>query len=335
MIGDNLQFACVLKQLKKFAPDLHIGVEAREGAHFCFEGIADECYALKHPFTWQAQYPPENRSTIKFRRPENGWINVPSTKVSQCLQDMFPEILPDTWDLNCFKYTLNIPEEVEERVDKFLKEEELEDFGLIHSRGTAIKKQKDLSSYEEAMLANILLSQDITPVLLDWNNECKWADDYTEIKRINHKNQLWFDACGNGGNPQVIAELGNRAAVCYGIDSGPAHVWGAIDTPTYVIWIGTHPCHCYDLADNVTHLVPSYYPKMGSCEASAFFQKYYNHHIYGKNIEEYLAGMEGNLYCEVPEELRDERKVEVEEVWGGVEQFEEPEPEPDGYEIFL
>ena len=73
----------------------------------------------------------------------------------------------------------------------------------------------------------------------------------------------------------TIAALIQRSQLVIGVDSGPLHVAGATTTPTIGVWTGHLPIRYYDVADNVTHLVPAdWRQNMSDSQASVFERLY-------------------------------------------------------------
>jgi len=176
---------------------------------------------------------------------------VPHTKVFQCLYDQWPDCEPIE---EFFHYQIPINDQTKKKVDKYL-EEIPQPYVIIHSRGTASREDKDLTEYEEACLAEMYLNDGYSVIIMEWRNQCPIID-WEGVYCPGASHDLWKGLWKQCGCAQIITELGNRASVCVGIDSGPGHCWGATNTETYICWVYKHPVHCYDLADNVVHIVP-------------------------------------------------------------------------------
>jgi ADP-heptose:LPS heptosyltransferase len=284
-LGDNVQLTCVLRHLKHYYPTLNIGVEAKAGTHSLYEDLADDVYLLgqnnkKHLANYEKIY------TLPFRHVQSGNTvgDFPHTKVWQSLHDHWPEIKPIE---EFFHYQIPIKNKAKEKVDEFLNNIP-KPYMIIHSRGTASRLDKDLLDYEEATLAEIYLNDGLSVIVLDWRSESAILDwEGVYCPGVGH--DLWAGAVKQGGCAQIIAELGRRADTCIGIDSGPGHVWGGIDTPTYIFWSKKHPIHCYDLADNVIHVVPDDVEKFAySKKAHQYFLDHYKHVYYDDNLADIL-----------------------------------------------
>ena len=136
---------------------------------------------------------------------------------------------------------------------------------LIHCQGTSFRHKKDLPEDLIQRLCETLRGADVHPVVLDWQG-------------AKH------DAC-------FVAALAEESILNIGIDSGPGHVFGAVDTPAIIVWTGHHPVHYYGLSPNVLHLVPANHVELLRGDRNAgqqFFRDHYRHQIY-LDLEESLC----------------------------------------------
>src|SRR5436305_1747188 len=78
------------------------------------------------------------------------------------------------------------------------------------------------------------------------------------------------------GDAEVLAALIEAATLMIGVDSGPLHLAGATTTPTIGVWTRHHPVHFFDLAGNVTHLVPGDHAQLAAGgDALRYFAEHY------------------------------------------------------------
>src|SRR5262249_3347224 len=124
---------------------------------------------------------------------------------------------------------------------------------LIHYQGNTSGERKDLPHDLVRSVCEVVLRAGATPVILDWDNRSPLVN-HESIHNPGANDELWG---GTGtGDAEALAALIDQSALMIGVDSGPLHVAGATSTPTLAIWTQHHPVHYFDLAGNVTHLVP-------------------------------------------------------------------------------
>lgn len=107
---------------------------------------------------------------------------------------------------------------------------------ILHYKGASSTHKKDLRDEEVIPVIEWLERQGIEPVVLDWSGRMprSIAPPADELATLFESARAWV-----------------------GIDSGPGHVGGAVDSPGVVVWTGHHPSRFYDPAPNVTHLIPA------------------------------------------------------------------------------
>jgi hypothetical protein len=107
-------------------------------------------------------------------------------------------------------------------------------------------------------LCEAALSAGCTPLILKWDDRSPLPNGRA-IHCAGRGHWLW-DGLGHADAARLAALIA-QCRLMIGIDSGPLHLAGATDTPTLGVWTGMHPIHFYDLAENVTHLVPADHPR--------------------------------------------------------------------------
>lgn len=242
-LGDACQFTIVLKHLRHYHPDWNVAVETSLGLHSVF----DNAFPLVQPYTWRDTYGQPQK--ILFQRPERIYNNMPSTKVTRCLTDEFGlEPIPDL-----YKYEIHPTEATQKKVARYIEEEIKGEYAVIsYKQSKSSKEDKELTDYEASLICDMLLPFGVTPVILDWEPRNRLAGDGVLNPWRGHP-YLWDkEYVGDGA---TIYELINHAVAFFGIDSGPAHIAAATNTPSYVFWWGTMPIHCFDPAENVTHII--------------------------------------------------------------------------------
>ncbi len=294
-VGDHLQFTIVLKHLLHYYPQWKIGIECMPG---CQEIFNDLCPAFQqiHPFYWRNDYP--NKKTVSFSRNPSVYVDKPSTKVTRCLLEEFNlEPIPEL-----YRYEIHPSNEATEKTARYIKDElHGQPFGVIHYKGTASKELKDLSDDEARSIVQVMKREGLTPVILDWNDN-PIADNKEIFSPSKRHPYLW-----NGqryGDAGTIAALIQRADCFFGIDSGPAHLAGATETPSCVFWKGFHPILNFDPAPNVLHVVCDCWE--GDCEqgteALRYWEQTTNYQYYKGELKDQIEGIVSNLLEIVPDD---------------------------------
>lgn len=262
--GDCCQFAIVLKHLKHYLPDWHIAIEAPNGKHKFFQGIADASYELKQPFFWRDDYTQRPRQ-IKFLHPKPSEdFSFPNTKAFRCIKEEFG--LEPIEDLFFYEFVGS--------TEPALKEP----YSILQGCGHSGKDAKDLDEEEiNALIARI--TQFEKCIFLDWEGGFWIEEGETHIlgNVVNVPSdmlEIW-----NGKNhpemadPAFVYRLLWNARTVYGIDSGITHLAAATDTPTFCFWTKHKPWECFDLASNVFHFYPIQ-------QTPPYFETHYNQSCY-------------------------------------------------------
>lgn len=235
-LGDAVQFGIVLKHLRKAYPEARITLETHPKREACFRHLVDEISPLVYPFD---QWSGEDRlhKYVQFGHAKRGYLTVPCSKVTQCLEKEF-DLAPDP---ELYRYEVSISDEARKAVANWY-EQLGQNVVAIHYEGVSCPDKKNLPRPLVKELCERLVAGGVTPVILDWGLN-KLANGETIFKpQVPH-------------DSDHLAALIEAAQMMIGIDSGPAHIAGALDTPTYCIWRKFFPACNFDLADNVTHFV--------------------------------------------------------------------------------
>jgi len=311
-LGDAVQLTIVLKHLRRFRPHWRIDVAGKPGAHTLYNGLVHRSLVDGRD-AWNADYYSLVR-TLAWSEPDRCYADSPSTKAERCLREVF-SIAPDPalcrYEIHpsdaarraAREYLAGIVESRESRVqspparalalDSRLSTLDSYPVVVFHYQGNSARRRKNVS--EDVIRAAVRQVADwgYVPVILDWETPPRsglvresssgpvrknaWPHVY--CPGVDHP--LWRAAgCGDGA---TMAALIQHAALFVGIDSGPAHVAGATDTPSIVVWTGHHPLHYFALADQVTHLVPLDHLQFIRGDVAAgerFFNDHYDFRVY-------------------------------------------------------
>ena len=204
------------------------------------------------PFDWRHTYDNQKPIDIFYHRNDRYWP-YPSTKTTRAITDSGWTPEPEL-----YRAEVQITPEATAKAAAYIATLPDKPFGLIHYQGISLPEDKDLDDWEAYQLAMFLVGHDVTPVILDWHNQCPWADQETVFNpRYNH--ELWaHEWIRNGSDSGVLAALISKALIMFGIDSGPEHLAAATATPCYVFHHWTHPVRCFDPSPNLTHIVPEW-----------------------------------------------------------------------------
>jgi len=239
-LGDAVQFGVVLRHIRALHPEWKIDVGADAGRWGTFRGCgARYCFPYGQP-RGEHVY----TLTVPFYEPEVCHLGAPSTKAERCLRQTFG--IEPRVDLCKYHVVHNKAHNAAAR--RFLATlPPSRGVVLIHYQGNSARRAKNLNEQIIRRVCNVIRAADYIPVILDWDHRSGLVDGETVYR------------ADIPGEPCHIAALVAQSKLCIGIDSGPGHVFGSdtLSTPTLIVWQKHHPVHYYELADHVTHVVPS------------------------------------------------------------------------------
>jgi hypothetical protein len=174
-------------------------------------------------------------------------------------------------------------------------------FVLIHYQGNTSQAQKDLRHEDVRQVCDWLISEGLTPVVLDWDKRSPLPDQRTVFNPTTD-DPIWQNY--GTGCAETIAALCKLAKAVVAIDSGPQKVAFAVGVPTVAVWVGHHPYHYCDNAPQAVHVVPDHHPDMirgDKLKGLEFFARNYKYVSYPKGhvvgtIKQQLALMLGLPY---------------------------------------
>jgi SAM-dependent methyltransferase len=283
-LGDVVQLTIVLKHLHHHWPDCQIDVEVNPGKQNIFGSLAngynrggagdghDEVYNLD----WR-----ENRL---------GEGHCPSTKVTKSLKEQFH--LPEIAEL--YHYDITIPQRCRRNAQAFYdKLPKLKGYVIIHYQGFTSTDRKNIPDSDISWICEHLINNDYVPIIFDWDRTSPIPDQKT----------IFRADCSVQRNAGTIAALIDMADLFVGIDSGPLHVCGGLDTPGIGVWTGHHPIRFFDLADNVHHMLPSDSRNLrikGRERATDYFHSNYRYEYYDDLPYSVAAAISKQLKIKLP-----------------------------------
>ena len=233
----------------------------------------------------------------------------PSTKPSRCLTEVFgitpvPELatyqiqVSDTARAAAGQYLQSICPSGPNADGRFPAV-------LIHYQGNTSGERKNLPHELIEEVCDVIRAAHCVPVILDWDQRSPLVDQQT-IFNPGKDHPLWR---GTGtGDAELLAALIAQSRLMIGIDSGPLHVAGAVNTPAIGVWTGHHPAHFFDPAEHVLHLVPGdHAAKAAGPGTLKYFTEHYRHRAYKQLHVELPAVVQAELTGADVEQLANQR----------------------------
>lgn len=278
--GDHVQLTTVLLHLRRHRPWLLIDVACRTGCEALFRDLCHRVYRIGGELptgydliTNLLFRPAGARSAGAWPEPYSAYADSPATKAEQCLRDLF-HLAPDA---ELCRYTCTTTAADQAAAADYLRRIDARAV-LIHYQGRCGRELKDIPERAVAGLAAAIRRAGFTPLILDWDANSALVATGNVIN-VGGDRDLWPE----GGEAGRLAALASQSRLCIGIDSGPGHLFGAIKTPTLIVWRKLHPINYYGLADNVTHLVPrnhGAYIRGSRQTGESYFAAHYRHVVY-------------------------------------------------------
>lgn len=306
-LGDAVQLTAVLRHLRHYYPRWAIDVASLRGKHSAFAGLCRNALVLNEESFQESVY--DQVFSLDWNECRHSYRGIPSTKTALCLNEVFglspiPELC---------QYEIKVSDSSREAAWKTLAEycpsgpspTGKYPVVLIHYQGNTSSDRKDLPHDLVRELCDLTNDLGFVPVILDWDRRSPLIDQQT-IFNPGSDHELWSGS--RTGDAGILAALIESSSLMVGIDSGPLHIAGATSTPTIGVWTQHHPIHFFDLAPNVTHLIPSDHHKLAADEAAVqYFKSNYRHHIYRQLYVDLLAMVESSLTGEDFERLANKR----------------------------
>lgn len=233
-LGDVVQFGVVLRHLRRHRPEWLVDVRVLAGRRAALGGSARRAIEPGDESPNQADY--DRVMNIGFP------ADPAKTKTVRCLRELSLPPVP-----SLFRYRVAVT-----GADRAAAEDYLRPLGRVlvaHHKGHTAKSRKDLADSDLVPLADECLRRGVRLLVLDFDGQT--APPLAGHPAVTLLGDPAFRTAGR------IAALKGRAVAWVGIDSGPGHVGGAVDTPGVVCWHGMDPRRYYDPHQPfVTHLVP-------------------------------------------------------------------------------
>lgn len=276
-LGDTIQFQIVLRHLQRFSPQEVIDVEIARGKHTALEHLCNHVYVEGNGKPSLHNY--QKRLDIEWWEANEGYSDLPSTKVTRCLKKVFglePQLDLYYYDL---PFTETHSRIVDEHLNKLCTKLESGKYPIvcIHYEGNTSTGEKNLDHNLVSRLCDLYIQNGYKILILDWDNRSPLLDG-NNIYCFNKDHEIWGKI--GTGDAVTLAALINSCSLFIGVDSGPLHIAGATTTPTIGVWTKHHPVKFFDIADNTRHFVPEYHTAQINKEARNFFEQNYRHYVY-------------------------------------------------------
>lgn len=290
-LGDAAQFTSVLKHLRHYHPERTFDVVSLVGKHSAFQGLCRKSLVVDQD-TWNvADYDQVLKlSWDECRTADPRW---PNTKVARCLLDVFR--LTPIREL-CYS-EIRVSDEALKRAREYLQDLCGEPNGegrfravLLHYEGNTSGSKKNLTHDMARTVCETVIRAGYVPVILDWDRRSPLPDN-ASIFCPGREHSLWGGT--RTGDAEQLAALIQCASLMIGIDSGPLHVAGAVETPTLGVWTRHHPVHFFELGDHVLHLVPPDHATLANGPAALrCFEDSYRFRVYDQLIDDLPAAVD-------------------------------------------
>jgi len=279
-LGDVVQLSIVLRHLAAEHPEWEVDVVAPSGRGGILAGVCRRTMSEGEAEVDEAAY--DQVCDLAWDEHLSGRDDAPSTKATHCLVDQF--FLAPREEL-C-RYALTIGADARVRARRVLShvcQREVADdqrypVVVLHYQGHSSQPRKNLPDALVGNLCRLVRELGAVPLLLDWEHRSRLPEELG-MARLGAGHDLWGG--DSAGDAEALAAIIDGACLFVGIDSGPLHVAGATTTPAIGVWTAHHPVHYFDLADNVTHLVPTDHAKrVWGPKAAGYFRNKYRHRVY-------------------------------------------------------
>jgi len=271
--GDVVQLTSVLLHLQALRPAWQVDVAVRPGLQSLLAGMCRRVYRLDDPAIANRSQLHAFDRTLWWHEPETCYADSPSTKAERSLREVFG-IRPQAE--HC-RYQVQISDTMRQRAASYLTTLK-RPVVLIHYQGASSRSRKNLDERAVTALCQTIASLGYTPLIFDWDGRSRIGEPAV---RLTRRDPI---CAGYEASGALVAALAEQAVACFGIDSGPGHLFGAINTPTVIVWTRHHPLHYYGLADHVLHLVPWGHERLlrgeNTADGLAYFEQHYRHRIY-------------------------------------------------------
>lgn len=291
--GDAVQLTVVLRHLQVFHPRWIVDVATKPGTESLFRGLCRRTITWRLDGDWPSADGYDECAALLWLEPNETYADSPSTKAEKCLREQF-QIVPRE---SLCGYRVHPTVGHRRRADAFVHSiAQASSAGggriaALHYQGNTARARKNIDEQIVRRLVDTIRAAGFVPLILDWDRRSRLLD-MPGVVNPGAGSALWEPiGSGDGG---TLAALFARCALVIGIDSGPAHLAAATDTPTVVVWHRHHPVNYFCPADNVRHVVRADQHKYIRGDADvgdAYFRAKYHHVVADRHYRQFLPAL--------------------------------------------
>jgi hypothetical protein len=252
--GDAVQLTVVLEHLRELHPGWSVDVATKPGTESLFRGLCRRAITWESGRAWPDVEGYERVAALRWSEPDQTYADSPSTKAERCLREQF-QITPRE---DLCRYHIEPTDAHHRRADAYVRSvvgvsnSDRAPIVALHYQGNSARTRKNIDEQIVRRLVDVIRTAGFVPMILDWDRRSRLLA-LAGVVNPGAGHTLWGPiGTGDGG---ALAALIARCAMMVGIDSGPAHVAAATNTPTLVVWRRHHPVNYFCPADNVTHVI--------------------------------------------------------------------------------
>jgi ADP-heptose:LPS heptosyltransferase len=298
--GDAVQFTTVLQHLQTFFDGITIDVACKMGIASLFRGLCRDAFLLGSESHRHRTY--DLRKAPRWFEPEVIYDRSPSTKAQRCLVEEFG-IEPR---IDLCGYRIHPDAAARQRAADYLRQLPAEAV-LLHYQGNSARAAKNLDEQIAASVVRVILDAGLVPVILDWDRRSQLRSiEGVWCPGADHP--LW-NRLGTGDGA-TLAALAEGAAYTIGIDSGPGHVFGAVNTPGLIVWRHHHPLHYFGVS-HLLHVLPRDHQRLVYGDwliAQDLFESRYRHHVRRQHLRYELPRL---VSAALQESVAEKRHIQV------------------------
>jgi SAM-dependent methyltransferase len=280
-LGDLIQLSIVLQHLRAVNPNAAIDVVCADEKVLSHSGFERQRFGFHCPRYKQGGW--DQVISLDFGDFGGDVAGFPNTKPLRALA----EVLQLEPRLDLFCYALIVREHAKQAAAGYLRgicNADPDEAGrfpivMIHYQGCSSRMHKDLPHEVVETLSTACRRRGRTVAILDLERLSPVVNQSTVFSPLNG-HPVWQEP--GIADPETMAGMIAQVELFIGIDSGPLHIAGALDTPSLGVWTHHHPIRFFDIAPNVLHLVPSGHRRFaGGPRAVDTFEELYRHVVYG------------------------------------------------------
>jgi ADP-heptose:LPS heptosyltransferase len=259
-LGDTIQTTVVLKHIRKYRPNWIVDYQCGWTGERAAVNIVNQVFADDQPN-------PNQYDKIIEIQPLDNFMNFtdqPNTKTTAMLKDFG---IPYDLSLGRYEFPISVP--VQSKANRLLRDAGVEQDQkwravILHYEGHGSRARKSLQHWQAQDIIDAIRQTGRVPVVLD----------HERTAVVKNATCLYPEGA------ETVAALINACEAFIGVDSAPAHIASATETPTLVCWTKHHPMQFHDPAPNTLHLVPDTHHSMYPVVDPDIMAWFHEHYLY-------------------------------------------------------